>query len=345
MATIEKRISNTGEITYRAKVRLRGFPVQTATFDKMTKAKEWAYTTEQKMKDGKFMPEYKAKQYTVSEIIDKYRKTILCHKKTIYPDWNSQLNWWNDAIGMYTLSNVTPSLLSEMKIRLLNEKNAFGRSRSPATVNRYLTTMQCVFSVAIKEWELLDINPFLRVKKFKEPKGRIRFLSKEEKDRLLEECKKAKNPYLYPAVIVALSTGARKMEVLSLKWKDVDLANGRAILQDTKNGERRGINLLGEVNNIVSELYRNREPSAVYVFPNANGDKPFDIKKSWENALKRAEITDFRFHDLRHTTASYLAMQGKSLGEIADVLGHKTLQMVKRYSHLSDEHKKSLTAE
>ena len=73
MATIEKRISNTGEITYRAKVRLRGFPVQTATFDKMTKAKEWAYTTEQKMKDGKFMPEYKAKQYTVSEIIDKYR--------------------------------------------------------------------------------------------------------------------------------------------------------------------------------------------------------------------------------------------------------------------------------
>lgn len=345
MATIEKRVSNTGEITYRAKVRLRGFPVQTATFDRMTKAKEWAYATEQKMKDGKFMPEYKAKQYTVSEIIDKYRKTILCHKKTIYPDWNSQLNWWNDAIGMYTLANITPSLLSEMKNRLLNEKNSRGQSRSPATVNRYLTTMQCVFSVAVKEWELLDMNPFFRVKKLKEPKGRIRFLDKKEKDRLLEECKKASNPYLYPAVIVALSTGARKMEVLSLKWKDVDLANGRAILHDTKNGERRGINLLGEVNNIIRDLYNKREIGAIYVFPSSDGTKPFDIKRSWENALKRAGITDFRFHDLRHTTASYLAMQGKSLGEIADVLGHKTLQMVKRYSHLSDEHKKSLTAD
>ena len=186
---------------------------------------------------------------------------------------------------------------------------------------------------------------FFRVKKLQEPKGRVRYLTKEEREALLTECQNAKNPYLYTATIVALSTGARKMEVLGLKWEDVDLPNERAVLQDTKNGERRSINLIGEVKRLIETLYENRRKSDVYVFPSLDGKKPFDITRSWREAIKRAGIKDFRFHDLRHTTASYLAMQGKSSGELAEVLGHKTLQMVKRYAHLSDEHKKTLTAD
>ena len=345
MATIEKRIHKNGETSYRVRIRMYGYPAQTATFDKFTLAKEWAAKTETEMKEGKYFNRRKAQKYTVSEIIDKYKKSLKAQGKYESTDLTAHFRWWKEHIGQYSLADVTPALISEMKDLLLVEKNERGQSRSPSTVNRYLTTMQGVFSVAVKEWELLDINPFFRVKKLKEPQGRIRFLENDERTRLLEECKKAANPYLYPAVIVALSTGARKMEVLGLKWEDVDLANERAILKDTKNGERRSINLLGEVNNIIAKLYNERKPNAIYVFPSNDGTKPFDIMRSWRAAIKRAGIENFRFHDLRHTTASYLAMQGKSLGEIADVLGHKTLQMVKRYAHLSDAHKKSLTAD
>lgn len=345
MASIEKRISSSGETSYRVKIRLKGYPTQTATFTKLSLAKEWVARTEIKIKDGKYISEIKAKKHLVSDVIDRYVKTVLVHKKSIKQDWNSQLNWWNNKIGQYTLADVTPSLISEMRDILLKENGSRGKPRSHATINRYLTTLQCVFSIAVKEWELLDINPFFRVKKLQEPRGRVRFLSKEEREKLLEECKKAENPYLYPAVIVALSTGARKMEVLGLKWADVDLEGERAVLHDTKNGERRGLSLIGEVKKLIEELYNNRKPKDVYVFSSMDGKKPFDITRSWKNAIKRADIKDFRFHDLRHTTASYLAMQGKSSGELAEVLGHKTLQMVKRYAHLSDEHKKSLTAD
>ena len=345
MATIEKRISKDGKTSFRVKIRIKGFPDQTATFTKLTMAKDWVARTETKIKDGKYLSEIQARKYTVSEIIDRYKKTVLVHKKSIQQDWTSQLNWWDNKIGQYTLADVTPALISQMRDILTQEPNTKGKIRGNATVNRYLTTLQCVFSKAVVEWELLDVNPFFRVKKLQEPKGRVRYLTKEEREALLAECQNAKNPYLYTATIVALSTGARKMEVLGLKWEDVDLPNERAVLQDTKNGERRSINLIGEVKHLIEILYENRRKSDVYVFPSLDGKKPFDITRSWREAIKRAGIKDFRFHDLRHTTASYLAMQGKSSGELAEVLGHKTLQMVKRYAHLSDEHKKTLTAD
>ncbi len=345
MATIEKRINNKGETSYRAKIRIKGFPTQTATFSKLTTAKDWVARTETKIKDGKYINEIQSRKHTVSDIIKRYKETVLIHKDKIRSDWNSQLNWWDDKIGQYTLADATPALISQTRDVLLKENGAKGKPRSNATINRYLTTLQCVFSVAVKEWELLDNNPFFRVKKLKEPNGRIRFLSNDERKRLLEECKKAANPYLYPAVIVALSTGARKMEVLGLKWEDVDLQGERAILRETKNNEIRSLSLIGDVKNLIQELYKIKRKNDIYVFPSIDGKRPFDITRSWKNAVKAAKIEDFRFHDLRHTTASYLAMQGKSAGELSEVLGHKTLQMVKRYAHLSDAHKKSLTAD
>ena len=343
MASIEKRTNSQGIVSYRVKIRILGFPQQTATFQKYSLAKDWANKTESKMKEGKYFSEIKAKKYTVSQIIQRYKDNILVHKPSIKDDWTQQLNWWEKHIGQYALADVTPSLLSELRDLLSHETNSRGKIRSNATVNRYMTTMQCVFSEAVKEWELLEQNPFFRVKKLKEPQGRVRFLKEDEKVSLLKECQKASNPYLYPAVIVGLSTGARKMEILNLKWENVDLEGGRAILENTKNGERRGINILGEVNKLIRHLYDIRNPNSPYVFASKDGKHPFDITRSWKKAIKNAGIQNFRFHDLRHTTASYLAMQGKSIGELADVLGHKTLQMVKRYAHLSDEHKKSLT--
>lgn len=104
MATIEKRTSSEGKISYRVKIRIKGFPDQTATFTKLSLAKDWVARTETKIKDGKYLSEIQARKYTVSEIIDRYKKTVLIHKKSIQQDWTSQLNWWDNKIGQYTLS-------------------------------------------------------------------------------------------------------------------------------------------------------------------------------------------------------------------------------------------------
>lgn len=132
------------------------------------------------------------------------------------------------------------------------------------------------------------------------------------------------------------------MEIMSLKWRDVDLNAGRAILQDTKNGERRYMPLAGPAPVELRKLYSNRKPNDIYVFPSHDGTKPFDIQRSWYKAMADAGLENFHFHDLRHTCASYLAMNGYSMAEIAAILGHKTLQMTKRYAHLSDEHSQTI---
>lgn len=125
---------------------------------------------------------------------------------------------------------------------------------------------------------------------------------------------------------------------MSLTWEDVDLHQGRATLHETKNGERRVVPLSGKALELLKAHAKVRRLNTSLLFPGKNPQKPMDLRTPWESALKKAGIEDFRFHDLRHSAASYLAMNGASLAEIAEVLGHKTLQMVKRYAHLSEAH-------
>jgi integrase len=137
-------------------------------------------------------------------------------------------------------------------------------------------------------------------------------------------------------VVLALATGARRGELLGLRWRDVDLERGTILLDDTKNGESRSLPLTGYALEVMCQ-YAQRSRSD-WVFPSQCGTKPADIRRGWENAVERAGLEDFTFHSLRHTAASYLAMNGASLAEIAEVLGHKSLQVTKRYAHLSQDH-------
>lgn len=156
---------------------------------------------------------------------------------------------------------------------------------------------------------------------------------------------------LHALVLLAITTGARRGELVSLKWADVDLKDGRATIHDTKNGEQRTLPLAGKALEALRQLKLQNSARSDYLFPSPTVvldpeigkpqlDAPYEhFDAHWYAALEAAGISDFRFHDLRHTTASMLAAQGASLLEIADVLGHKTLAMVKRYSHLVVEHK------
>lgn len=230
-------------------------------------------------------------------------------------------------------------MLGEFRDRLLSE------GRSGPTANHYLAALSHAFSVAKREWGWVEYNPVRKVRKEKERTGRLRYLSREELDRLLQTCKAAKNRYLYPAVLLALSTGMRHGEIMGLTWDRVDLKAGRITLERTKNGERRLVPLNGEALAAAREMGKVRRlDSALLFLSHGDSATPIDLRKPWETALSVAGIENFRFHDLRHTAASYLAMSGADMLTIADVLGHKTLQMVKRYAHLSDQHKAEAVA-
>ena len=125
---------------------------------------------------------------------------------------------------------------------------------------------------------------------------------------------------------------------MCLKWRDVDLERGRITLQDTKNRERRVVPLTGHALELLKDRSKIRRIGSDLMFPGRDPARPHAVRHSWYDALKAAELDDFRFHDLRHTAASYLAMNDASVAELSEILGHKTLQMVKRYAHLSEQH-------
>ncbi len=340
MATIQERKSSDGKTKYRVIVRLKGCSPQSATFDRKTDAKKWAQDTESAIRDGRHFKTVEAKKHTLTEMVDRYIENVLPLKlKSTKQGQDSQLEWWKEELGYRLLADVTPALISECRDKLLAQNTCRGTKRSPSTVVRYMAAISHVFSTAVNEWGWVEYNPVSKVKRPKEPRGRVRFLDDEERTKLLDACKESVNPFLYVIVVLAITTGMRQGEILGLKWKDVDLVRSCAVLHETKNGERRTVPIPQFAAQFLIELSKVRRIDTPLVFPGKKDPlKPIDIRNMWDDAVAKAKLEDFRFHDLRHTTASYLAMNGATLAEIAEVLGHKTLQMVKRYAHLSDAH-------
>lgn len=342
MASIEKRTGKNGKVTYRVKVRLNGQPPVSATFDKKSDAKKWAQDVESDIRHNRHFKYAESKKHLLSELIDRYIEAILPLKRSNRTQLG-MLNWWNQEIGSYTVSNITPAMIAERRDKLLQGETPKGQVRAPATVVRYLAILSHVFSIAIKEWYWAESNPVLSVSKPKEPPGRTRFLDEDELKRLLYECNNSSNEYLPIIVHIALATGMRLGELLGLEWSDINLKEGFITVQRTKNNETKRLYLPTPVLSKLSAFAKVRSLKTSLLFPsNTNPNRPIDIRQPWEATLQRAAITNFRFHDLRHTAASYLAMSGATLLEIKEILGHKTLQMVQRYAHLSDSHTKDI---
>jgi integrase len=339
MATIQERKSSNGKIRYRVQIRLRGEKPVSQDFERKTDAKNWAQKIESDIKDGKYFKTAEAKKHTVGEMIDRYIKTVLPYKPKSERKQKAQLLRWKELIGHNLLSNLTPPLIADIRDKLKEEITPTGRKRGPATVVRYMAAFSHVCTIASKEWGWLDDSPCRKVSKPKEPRGIVRFLDEHERQRLLETCKKSRNPYLYIIVVLALSTGMRQGEILHLTWSDVDLQRGKLILHETKNGERRGIPITGHALHLLQELYKIRRADSLLLFPGKIPHRSIDIRHAWESAIKQANVYNFRFHDLRHSAASYLIMNNASSSVISELLGHKSsLQMVKRYAHLSEGH-------
>jgi integrase len=350
MATFEKRISGDGKTTYRAKVRLKGLPSESATFARLTDAREWAQRIESDMKAGRYFGG--AKLHTFKELADEYEKAS--GDLLSIDDLKRHLAAWREEFGRDLLSEVTPERIKRARDKLLAGETRYTEratgdpkkdaqrqkgKRTGPTVNRYVATLSACLTYGVKQLGWIERNPVERVPKSKENPGRVRFLNEEELPRLLDACRPW--PDLYLAVVLSLTTGGRQGEIMGLRWPQIDFSRRVITLNQgtTKNKDARALPLSGEAFELLQERskVRSLKDDRVFLPVTAKGINR-GFREAWLRALKAANIEGFRWHDLRHTAASYLAMSGVSLVEIAKILGHRTLAMVARYAHLDPAH-------
>ncbi len=345
MATISKRVSkSTGKIRYKVQVRKKGHPPLVASFDKKTDAQKWATDREAEINQNKYFGYTTNNKTNLHDLIEKYIKEVLEQKsQNTIRGQKAQLEWWQKELGKHGIGDVSANHILKSRTKLQKRKTASGKLLSNSTVNRYLSALSNVYSVAIKQWSYTSKNPVLSLPKLVEPKPRARFLSDDERNSLLNACKKSASQYLYSIVLLTLATGARKGEISGILWENVHIDEGIITIPNTKNGTAHTLALSDISKKVVKGLLKNRDPKSRWVFPNKNMDGPIDIRKAFETAVKCAGIEDFKFHDLRHTAASYLAMNGATTIELAAALNHRSLQMVQRYAHLSKPHSASVT--
>jgi integrase len=268
-----------------------------------------------------------------------------------------RIGWWIGRIGPLRLDELTDDHLHAALDHLERNPPRYyaGRdvdgkaifkakktSLAPATLNRYHAAVSGMLSWAMrrritpKGWD----HPGRRLEARPERNAQVRFLSDAERDALLEACRASEWPQLYLLVLLALTTGARKGELQALRWGDMDLELGTAHVRRSKNGDAKALPLTAPV---VAELRKFAGAAGSLVFASRlRPSKPFTFEERWRQALKAAGIRRFRFHDLRHTCASWLAQRGATLLEIGDVLGHRTVAMSARYAHLTSGHRANL---
>ena len=325
MASIQKIVNKKG-ISYRVYIRRKGLPNITKTFLTKKQASLFALKLEHSTQNHQA---YSSK-LTFNELLESYLSNAYLGTKPQMQ--SSRLKHWL-------------RILSDKSIMDINHLDIeFGLNRLPdelsnATINKYKKLVSVVFNYGIRELGLTD-NPTRYIRSLPEKKGRTRYLSDNERERLFKACRNSKWDKLYLLVLMAITTGARRGELLSLRWNSLDIDKQTAYVQTSKNGEPKVLPL---TESVIKELGRFSLNDGSLIFASEiNPDKPYVFFKQWKRVRHEAELIDFRFHDLRHTTASYLAQNGATLIEIADVLGHKQIEVTKRYAHLCIEHKSSL---
>ena len=350
MATIEKRKLDNGTATYRVKIRLKGHAPESASFSRLTDAKEWVQKTEADIKAGRHFGE--SKRHTLNDLVDSYESSAKHKELKSAKDMRQRLCWWRNKYGQKLLQEITPSLVAQGRDVLINEnldfpnrgkdgnvtRTAIDKKRTGATANRYLAALSSVCTYGANELGWLESNPVKRVSKLRENKGRVRYLNDYELPRFLQACRKHEDLYL--AVLLSLTTGGRQSEIMGLRWRQIDLNAGRATLHagTTKNDDVKVLSLVGEAFVLLQERSKIRNFNDDRIFPptcRAKKSEFIYLRTAFLAALQEAEIEDFHWHDLRHTCASYLMMNGVSSLEISKVLGHRTMAMVSRYAHLA----------
>ena len=323
-------------------MRLKGCPAQSRTFERKTDAKAWAQQVESDLRLGRNRGLAIRERHTLAELVARYVEDILPDKPAVGSLYKRHLEWWSVELGSDFLSDLSSDLIEESYRKLLREPGGTNRKRSATTANRYLISLSSCLTYGRKRLKWLDHNPVSNVEKEREPRGRVRFLSRpidqenSELERLLTSCKASLNKDLYDLVVLGIWTGCREGELMALRKSWIRLSEGGFTVPAhvAKTRRERFVPLVGPALEIVEK----RLNGVDILFP---GRFP---RRAWNTALRNAGIQDFRFHDLRHTHASYLAMSGSTERELMEALGHATPAMASRYSHLANEHKRKVAS-
>lgn len=276
---------------------------------------------------------------TLADVLAKYLAEVLPHESlSARRNKHTHLTYWQESLGAIRLDELTPQ-------RIARARDTLGQTHSNGTVNRYLGSLSAALRVATRDWGWLPDNPLRQVTRKEEPPGNVRWLeAQEELGRLLRVCAASPHPYIHLIVLLELHTGVRKMELLRLQWSHITWGQEQARLQVYRSKSKRWdqVVIMGEALERLRAHQGRSDLQIPWVFPRKDGQQPLDITKTWYRVRHEAGLTDFRFHDLRHTFASYLAMSGASLREIQEALGDRTVEMAIRYSHLSEAHTASV---
>lgn len=332
MATIRKR----GELQWQAIVKRKGVGSTSKTFLTKRDAEDWSKITESEMLRGAYIRRADAEKTTVSEIIASFKTGFAPNHYRARDDkkeaWRFQLARLDDFLGKLSLAAI-----DQKTITVYRDKRLKGSASRPpvgeSTVRKELYMLSKLLRYAETELgiQLPQGNAVLKIRKPRDSNGRTRRLTAGEWQALKRECQGSKNPWLWPAVQLAVETAARQGELLGLEWQSIDLPRRFAMLPITKNGEPRAVPLSSAALAVLDTLPRSISGKVLPA-------QRLTLYHAFAAARARAGIEDFTFHDLRHEALSRLAERGDlSVLDLAAVSGHKTLQMLKRYTHLRAE--------
>ena len=318
MASISRR----GDYQFQVIVRRKGYPSQTKTLESHAEAQEWARDVESQMDKAQFKSRRALKQMTLHDILERYLTTVSPKKRGYTTEANRIKQLQRHPIAQRSLDTLNSSDFADYRDARLKKV-------SPTTTRLELALLSNLYSIAINEWSLPLTHELKKVKKPTPNKGRTRRLIGDEKQRLLIACHRPQQRgsaiWLEVCVKLALETGMRAGEILSLEWHQIHLEEGYLSLQETKNGSERDVGLTREAIAVFAALPRNASQLVITNFYDTSG-----LDRAFKRACKAAGIQGLRFHDLRHDTATRLAPH-LQVQDLAKVMGWETLQMAMRY--------------
>jgi integrase len=342
--SVYKRKDKNGKVTgWRAVVRIKGYPTVCKEFERKQEADDWKLAVTRKIKAGQFQFDQHKIQRTFSDLFDHFKQSSVLEHHRSAKDTIRHLEYWKSRLGEYALVYLTPERLGKERQLLIDTPTPRNNKKSSATVNRYMASLSGCLTYACRQLRWMEDNPCFNLTKLKEGSARDRILTQDEVQRLFTACRESRNDCLYCIVLLAFTTGMRQGEILNLSWNHVDLENRLAHLKETKNGTARSVPLVDAVVAELNRLSIIRNPAKNLVFASKTAFGKIDINKAWNEALKRANIEGFVFHSIRHHFATLAARAGASNLQLKTALGHKTLQMLERYTHLDAQSTRHLS--
>jgi integrase len=339
MATLVKRRRADGRLGYRVQDRTTGYPSLSETFDTLADAREYRRKIEAERQRG--LAGIGQGRHLLREAVHTFTETDAFRHRKSARDTRRHLEWWADRLGQLPLGKITAELIADH----LHKLEADGCSGS--TVNRYRSALSRVFRYAMQTRHWVGHNPCRMVERRKEGRRRERVLRPKEWKSLLEASQELASQaapaspmhQLGNFLRVLYGTGARRSEVLGMRWDHVDLPGERLRFPDTKSGEGRTVPLVGDALAAIAEQGAFRREGCPWVFPGTSDQKPARFDTSFRAARTHAKLAEpdargemLVMHSLRHSACTEAGKGGATAFEIAALTGHKTLAMVQRYT-------------